>query len=191
MPGTPAIEVPVTLDLGPAADALMDLAVALEVTAAFLKSKVEDLRRAPAREHFRTAGRQLIEDFLAAGAVTPADIEAVLEAASDAAFESEAMDDAREVIASDAPDRFETEDEAEDPGDDEPAPGPAVELAVALKHTQEYVGDELLPRLAGWSWFDALTKYFPAMLEEEAVNELRAEDPDGATARTVDIEITD
>ena len=78
MPATPAIEVPVTLDLAPAADAITDLAVALEVTAAFLKSKAEDLRQAPAREHFREAGRQLIEDFLAAGAITTSDLEDAL-----------------------------------------------------------------------------------------------------------------
>lgn len=109
MPGTPTIEVPVTLDLGPAADALSDLAVALEVTAAFLKSKVEDLRRAPAREHFRTAGRQLVEDFLAAGAVTPADIEAVLKAHTP--DEEEATEAAGEVIIG-SPERFETDEEA-------------------------------------------------------------------------------
>ncbi len=38
------------------------------------------------------------------------------------------------------------------------------ELTLALKLTQEYVGDGLLPRLPGWSWFDALTKYAPEML---------------------------
>ena len=40
------------------------------------------------------------------------------------------------------------------------------ELAQALKLTQEYVGGELLPRLPGWSWFDALTKHAPEMLEQ-------------------------
>ena len=39
------------------------------------------------------------------------------------------------------------------------------ELTTALYHTQAYVGDDLLPRLPGWSWFDALTKYAPALLE--------------------------
>lgn len=29
-------------------------------------------------------------------------------------------------------------------------------LAEALRLTQEYVGDELLPPVEGWSWFDAL-----------------------------------
>ena len=30
------------------------------------------------------------------------------------------------------------------------------ELEEALRLTQEYVGDEMLPRLPGWSWYDAL-----------------------------------
>ncbi len=95
MPATPAIEVPVTLDLAPAADALEDLAAALQVTGAFLKSKAEDLRRAPEREHFRAAGRQLIEDFLAADAVTPADLEAVLKSRAE---DPNTDDDVRELI---------------------------------------------------------------------------------------------
>lgn len=32
-------------------------------------------------------------------------------------------------------------------------------LADALRLTQEYVGDETLPPLPGWSWFDALEQY--------------------------------
>lgn len=92
MPHPSDIEVPVTLDLGPAADALEDLATALEVTGAFLRGKVIDLRRAPEREHFRAAGQQLVEDFLAAGAVTPADIELALKAnAADAEHDPEAI----------------------------------------------------------------------------------------------------
>jgi hypothetical protein len=39
------------------------------------------------------------------------------------------------------------------------------ELAQALFYTQEYCGDNLLPPLGGWSWFDALSNY------------LREEDP--------------
>ncbi len=45
------------------------------------------------------------------------------------------------------------------------------ELAQALKLTQEYVGDDLLPRLPGWSWFDALTKHAPEMLEQPSLSE--------------------
>lgn len=33
------------------------------------------------------------------------------------------------------------------------------QLAQALRLTQEYVGNELLPALPGWSWFDALEAY--------------------------------
>ncbi len=40
------------------------------------------------------------------------------------------------------------------------------ELTEALRLTQEYIGDELLPRQEGWSWFDALTKYAPEKLEQ-------------------------
>ncbi len=43
---------------------------------------------------------------------------------------------------------------------------PVYELALAIKLTQEYVGDETLPRQEGWSWFDALMKYYPSMLEQ-------------------------
>lgn len=32
-------------------------------------------------------------------------------------------------------------------------------LAEALRLTQEYVGDDLLPPVPGWSWFDALQEY--------------------------------
>lgn len=32
----------------------------------------------------------------------------------------------------------------------------AAELARALRLTQEYVGDELLPPIEGWSWYEAL-----------------------------------
>ena len=39
------------------------------------------------------------------------------------------------------------------------------ELTEAIRLTQEYIGDELLPRKEGWSWFDALTKYAPEKLE--------------------------
>ena len=54
------------------------------------------------------------------------------------------------------------------------------ELAQALKLTQEYVGDDLLPRVLGWSWFDALTKHAPELLEQPSPSEY-----DGGT--TVDV----
>jgi hypothetical protein len=40
------------------------------------------------------------------------------------------------------------------------------ELTEAIRLTQEYVGDQLLPPKEGWSWFDALTKYAPWKLEQ-------------------------
>lgn len=39
-------------------------------------------------------------------------------------------------------------------------PGLTRELAEALRLTQEYVGDELLPPRPGWSWFDALDAFY-------------------------------
>lgn len=40
----------------------------------------------------------------------------------------------------------------------------SIDLAEALRLTQEYVGPETLPAVAGWSWFDALSKYHPDLL---------------------------
>lgn len=34
-----------------------------------------------------------------------------------------------------------------------------IKLAEALRLTQEYVGDEVLPALPGWSWYDALEEF--------------------------------
>lgn len=36
----------------------------------------------------------------------------------------------------------------------------ASRLAIALHHTQEYVGPQTLPPIPGWSWFDALNDYW-------------------------------
>lgn len=35
------------------------------------------------------------------------------------------------------------------------------ELTEALRLTAEYAGQELLPAIPGWSWYDALVKYAP------------------------------
>lgn len=43
----------------------------------------------------------------------------------------------------------------------------AVMLAQALRHTQEYVGPDLLPALPGWSWFDALEAHKAMGLPDE------------------------
>jgi hypothetical protein len=171
MPATPAIEFPITLDAAPA------VAVA-EAIAHYHRSLASDAGYA-----LEALVKRLREVEVAQVATATATAEQL----------AEDLEDITEDTVTDTPERFETDAEAEDPGDDEPAPGPAVELALALKHTQEYVGDELLPRLAGWSWFDALTKYFPAMLEEEEAAELPAEDTvdSDEIARNTEIEITD
>lgn len=38
------------------------------------------------------------------------------------------------------------------------------ELCTALRLTAEYVGTDILPPTAGWSWYDTLRKYRPDML---------------------------
>ncbi len=101
MPATPAIEVPVTIDLRPAADALEDLAGALEITGAFLRGKATDLRKAAPSEAYRALGEQLLED--------------ARRAAEDL---DESLEEARDVIASDTPERFETDEEARAAGAD-------------------------------------------------------------------------
>ncbi len=45
---------------------------------------------------------------------------------------------------------------AAEPRGDGDAGDLAARLAIALIHTQEYVGDDVLPPLPGWSWFEAL-----------------------------------
>ena len=35
----------------------------------------------------------------------------------------------------------------------------AATLAEALRLTQEYLGDAVLPRIEGWSWYDAMCEY--------------------------------
>ncbi len=42
------------------------------------------------------------------------------------------------------------------------------EMTEAIRLTQEYVGDGMLPPLLGWSWFDALTKYAPEKLKQSS-----------------------
>ena len=37
-------------------------------------------------------------------------------------------------------------------------------LIMALVHTVEYVGTDMLPAAEGWSWYDALAKYAPERL---------------------------
>ena len=46
---------------------------------------------------------------------------------------------------------------------------PAIaELAQAIRLTREYVGEELLPPIEGWSWYDALRRWAPHELQPPA-----------------------
>jgi hypothetical protein len=40
----------------------------------------------------------------------------------------------------------------------------AADLADAIRLTVEYIGNDTLPALPGWSWFDALNRYNPDMV---------------------------
>lgn len=44
------------------------------------------------------------------------------------------------------------------------------ELVKAIVHTVEYVGNDMLPVVAGWSWYDALVKYAPEEADRFARN---------------------
>lgn len=50
--------------------------------------------------------------------------------------------------------------------DDEELEAAIDELTEALRLTVEYVGNEVLPAREGWTWFDVLKKYRPAVAEE-------------------------
>ncbi|MFB6934559.1 hypothetical protein [Streptomyces chartreusis] len=51
------------------------------------------------------------------------------------------------------------------------------ELAQALRLTREYVGEELLPAVEGWSWYDALRRHAPHELAVEESPEPAARQP--------------
>lgn len=54
------------------------------------------------------------------------------------------------------------------------AANPVVEdLAQAIRLTVEYVGNDTLPALPGWSWFDVLKRYRPDLAEEFQRNPIR------------------
>lgn len=38
------------------------------------------------------------------------------------------------------------------------------EMAEAIRFTREYVGEETLPPIEGWSWYDAMRKHAPEVL---------------------------
>jgi hypothetical protein len=50
----------------------------------------------------------------------------------------------------------------------ERAEAAVVELAQAIRLTREYVGEELLPPVEGWSWYDALRRHAPHELSAPA-----------------------
>lgn len=47
------------------------------------------------------------------------------------------------------------------------------DLADALRLTVEYIGNDMLPAKAGWSWFDALLRHRPKMAEEFRLHPIR------------------
>lgn len=61
-------------------------------------------------------------------------------------------------------DAYSTNDNVESSG--ETKEEAVLELCNALRLTVEYVGTRMLPPIAGWSWYDALRKYNPAMAKE-------------------------
>ena len=51
------------------------------------------------------------------------------------------------------------------------------DLVEALRLTVEYVGLEVLPPLAGWSWFDALQRHAPEVAEHFEAQRVRQDMP--------------
>jgi len=43
------------------------------------------------------------------------------------------------------------------------------ELTTAILHTVEYIGTEMLPPIEGWSWYDAMVKHAPDLLQALAI----------------------
>jgi len=52
----------------------------------------------------------------------------------------------------------------------------AYAMALALRNTVEYIGNDLLPAEEGWSWYDALRKYEPAIAQYFVDNPVRFTD---------------
>lgn len=56
---------------------------------------------------------------------------------------------------------------------------PAVrELADAIRLTREYIGEDLLPPVEGWSWYDALRRWAPEYLPQETMAEPEPDSPE-------------
>lgn len=51
------------------------------------------------------------------------------------------------------------------------------ELCEAIRLTVEYTGTDMLPAIAGWSWFDALKKYAPDTAEYFVLNPIPIKHP--------------
>lgn len=47
------------------------------------------------------------------------------------------------------------------------------DLVEAIRLTVEYVGNDTLPAVEGWSWYDALVKHAPDVAEAFARNPIR------------------
>jgi hypothetical protein len=52
----------------------------------------------------------------------------------------------------------------------------AYELALAIRDTVEYIGNDLLPAQVGWAWYDALRKYEPGIAQYFVDNPVRFTD---------------
>lgn len=53
------------------------------------------------------------------------------------------------------------------------AQGHAHNLAQAIVHTVDYVGNDMLPAVEGWSWYDALREFWPEMANRFVTNPVR------------------
>lgn len=52
----------------------------------------------------------------------------------------------------------------------------AYAMALALRDTVEYIGNDLLPAEPGWAWYDALRKYEPGIAQFFVDNPVRFTD---------------
>lgn len=61
-------------------------------------------------------------------------------------------------------------------------PDAATELVDAIRWTVEYVGNDVLPALKGWSWFDALMEHAPEVAQSFVDNPIHFPKPTDAEA---------
>lgn len=62
------------------------------------------------------------------------------------------------------------------------SPDAATELVDAIRWTVEYVGNDVLPALKGWSWFDALMEHAPEVAQSFVDNPIHFPKPNEAEA---------